>query len=995
MTDFGLSNRRLALDKELAMTRHDFLWMTFFGIVLTSVAIVGPTFAADGPRPAWTTSKLTGTPTPPAPYEIRPAFPNLKFTLPTSLSEISGGRMLVTEIGGNIYTFAKKAETSKKEELLQIPDAKIWHATVHPKFQANGQLFVCYSKGDTSHVSRFKVESLVADSTREEVLLTWPAGGHNGGCLQFGTDGMLYISTGDGSGPNPPDGRTAAQDVSNLFGCVLRIDVDRKPGDGSPLDYVIPSDNPFVDMQNARPEIWAYGLRNPWKFGVDPKTGNIFAADNGWETWEMVHRIVRGGNCGWPIMEGRAVLRREVKQGPTPIRPPVKDHHHSEANSVIGGPIYRGSKLPELDGTFIYGDYITGTIWGLKSDGEDSYSHQVLVDTDQRITAFAEGSAGELFVLDYDYTGQIYEIVPSTVPDNSANFPRRLSDTGLFSSTELLRPAPGVIPYEVTVERWMDGYKTQRWVAIPGSGSITLNADGKAAEYPDGTVFVKHVSRTWGGVSKRAIPAETQILHYDNGRWNPYSYVWKIPAIRNSEPITSTLNESGARPIPVFLFTDEYGRERSATRHINAEHECRMCHNAGAGFVLGFEPNQLNRSAILPPGIYAPDQLDFLFEKKVIASRPKIPKDNPGRLVDPHDMKQSLDDRARSYLHGNCSSCHHPGGNAIVSFFLRRDLPFDQLKTNKGTGIGTFGIKNAKIIVPGDPYRSILLYRMSKLGYGRMPYIGSQSVDSPAVSLITSWIRTMPHAESDEDSAAIRKGTPEEKALNRLIAGTMPQGLPALNDPAAVKTLLNSTEGTLALVGEVHGKRIQRVDLSTAYQSTGSDIRGLIETFIPENARRKTLGRNVDPQSLLGLEGDIARGKLIFYSDGARCRNCHDLNDAAKSTGPTLTEIRKKYTKPEEMLQHILKPSLKVDEKFAMWIVITEKGEVHSGLILSQTDDEVVLKTAERKTVRVAKSEIDEMKKSPLSLMPEGILSDLTAQEAADLLAWFGAAGQG
>ena len=134
---------------------------------------------------------------------------------------------------------------------------------------------------------------------------------------------MLYISTGDGSGPNPPDGRTAAQDVSNLFGCVLRIDI-RKKADGK--NYTVPSDNPFVDLDGARPEIWAYGLRNPWKFGVDRKTGDIFAADNGWESWEMVHRIVRGGNCGWPIMEGRAVLRSEVTQGPTPIRPPVKDH---------------------------------------------------------------------------------------------------------------------------------------------------------------------------------------------------------------------------------------------------------------------------------------------------------------------------------------------------------------------------------------------------------------------------------------------------------------------------------------------------------------------------------------------------------------------------------------------------------------------------------------------------------------------------------------------
>lgn len=949
-----------------------------------------PLNAADGPRQAWVTSRLKGRPTPPAPYEIRLAFPKLKFELPTSLMRIPGRRLLISEIGGDIYTFPETAATTQKDRLLHIADAKIWHTTVHPDFASNGRLFVCYSKGGTSHVSRFRTSGRppVADRASEEVLLTWPAGGHNGGCLRFGTDGMLYISTGDGSGPNPPDGRTAAQDISNLFGCVLRIDVDTRPADGSNRRYVIPPDNPFVGVENACPEIWAYGLRNPWKFGVDPESGNIFAADNGWETWEMVHRIVRGGNCGWPIREGRAVLRSEVKPGPTPIRPPVKDHHHSEANSVIGGPVYRGSKLKDLDGAFIYGDYITGTIWGLKSDGEDSYSHQVLVDTDQRITAFAEGAAGELYVVDYDYTGQIYELVPSTVPDHSESFPRQLSETGLFASTEIMQPAPGVIPYEVTVERWMDGFKTQRWVAIPGSGSITLAADGKPADYPDGTVFVKHIWHEYRGPSTRRVPAETQVLHYDNGRWTPYSYVWTVPPARYSESLTATLNESGTTSIQVVTGIDEYGKTMGPTRHINAENECRMCHNAGAGFVLGFEPNQLNRDAILPPGTFEPDQLDFLFEKKVIAARPEFPENNPGRLVDPHDQKQNLDDRARSYLHGNCSSCHHPKGNAIVSFYLRRDLPFDQLKTNKGTGIGTFGMKKAKIIVPGDPYRSVLYYRMSKLGYGRMPYIGSRKVDSLGVSLIESWIRAMPHDESDEDSAVIRKGTAEQKALRKLIAGSMPKGLPTLADPASVKTLLKSTEGALALTGAAHAEKVKRVDFGHAYKTTGSDIRGLIETFIPEGARRKTLGRNVDAEKLLAVRGDAARGKLIFYSDGARCRNCHDLDDASKSTGPTLAEIRKKYSKPAELLQQILKPSLKVDEKFATWIVITRRGQVHSGLIVSQSDEEVVLRTAERKTIRIERTEIDEMKKAPQSLMPEGVLSDLTAQEAADLLAW-------
>jgi putative heme-binding domain-containing protein len=169
-------------------------------------------------------------------------------------------------------------------------------------------------------------------------------------------------------------------------------------------------------------------------------------------------------------------------------------------------------------------------------------------------------------------------------------------------------------------------------------------------------------------------------------------------------------------------------------------------------------------------------------------------------------------------------------------------------------------------------------------------------------------------------------------------------------------------------------------------------VRGLFETFIPENSRRKTLGRNVDPETVIALEGNATRGRLIFYSDGARCRNCHDLNDAAKSTGPTLVEIRKKYPRRSEMLTHILKPSLKVDEKFATWSVVTNDGKLHNGLLVSQSDSEVVLKTAERKTVYIAKSEIDVIKKSPQSLMPEAILSDQTAQEAADLLAWFGTA---
>ena len=998
----------MALSKRLPGVRPTVFFLS------VAVLIAGNT-AADAQRPAWTGSKLKGTPVPPAPYAIRPAFANLKFEKPTSLSELPDGRMLVTEIGGRVITFAKSDRTASKPDLvLNIDGSAVWHATVHPKFKSNGHLYVCYSKNGTSHVSRFLVKGSPpqADSQSEVVLLTWPAGGHNAGCIRFGTDGMLYIATGDGSGPNPPDGRTAAQDVSNLFGCVLRIDVDNKD---QGKNYAVPKDNPFVDLDGARPEIWAYGLRNPWKFGVDHKTGNIFAADNGWESWEMVHKIVRGGNCGWPIMEGRAILRSEVKQGPTPIRPPVKDHSHKEANSVIGGPVYRGSKLNDLDGTFVYGDYITGTIWGLKSEGGENYSHRTLVDTDLRITAFAEGSAGELFVLDYDYTGQIYELVPSGLEDRSADFPRKLSETGLFTSTDPLIPAKGLVQYNINAERWMDGAKIQRrWIAIPGNGAVKLVEKDQRAKYPEGTTLVKHIIQGTGlsagvliGGSTQIVPLETQILHYENGVWHPYSYLWG-DTVGNDQLRDAVLVDAAGTSREILHYTDEYGIHRGPEWHVNAENECRMCHNAGSDFVLGFTAHQLDRALFRSSdGQYISDQLDQLHATNVIAARPEIPKDDPGRLSNPHDKSETPENRARSYLHANCASCHHPGGNAIVSFYLRRDMPFDKLKTNKGTGIGTFGMRNAKIITPGDPYRSVLMYRMTKLGYGRMPYIGSRAVDSKGVALIEEWIRSLPHEASAEDSKLVQAGSPDELALSLLKRKQTKQPTWPLDEkPASI--LFESTEGALAVALGMHGQSIKGVNLGTAsllsgrpnagttgvfqesagYRKLPRDIRGLFTDFILPSMRRPTLGRNIDPQKLLSLTGDRSRGQLIFFSDGARCRDCHHTNDATKSTGPTLTEIRKKYPRRSEMLQHILKPSLKVDDKFAMWSVVTVQGRVVNGLLVRQDAKKVVLKTAERKTVRILKSDIDEMQKNAKSLMPEGILSDLTAQEAADLVTW-------
>lgn len=930
---------------------------------------VGAADKVTATRKPWTTSKVQGSPEPPEPYAIAPAFPALRFEKPTSLEEVPGvNRLLVTEIGGKIYSFAKDAATSRADLVLDLNEllpkelagqgVSLFDAEFHPRFADNRFLFISYvhpAEGRHTRLSRFTLDrepTLRAVAGSEQILLTWPAGGHNGGCLEFGKDGCLYVSTGDGTGPNPPDGKTTGQTVDDLLGAVLRIDVDRQQGKQA---YTVPADNPFVGMVDARPEIWAYGLRNPWKFGVDPQSGEIFVADNGWESWEMVHRIVRGGNCGWPVMEGRASLRSEVPVGPTPIIPPIKDHPHSEANSVIGGPVYRGNKLPELAGAFVYGDYITGTIWAVKREG-DSYSATTLVDTDQRIVAFTQGSKGELFVLDYDYTGQIYELVPSGLKDTSATFPRRLSETGLFASLERMEPAAGVVPYEVRVPRWLDGAHADRFVAIPGDERIQLATDpAGAAVYPEGTVFVQHISLPSTDGPTRL---ETQLLHYERGTWRPYSYLW---------------DESGRDAALVdYAGASRTIKQASGDRtwHVNAVNECKLCHNAGPRFVLGFVPNQLDFASQVPR----------LKDQGVIASATSLSAEDPSRLVDPHDASQPLEDRARSYLHANCAMCHHPGGNAIVSFYLRRDLPFDKLNTNKGTNIGTFGMRDAKLIIPGDPYRSVLMYRMSKLGFARMPYIGSRVVDSAGVALIEQWIRELPH---DAKAALSAPATENSDAAKTLAKGKPPE--------SELRQLVQSTEGSLALVLRLHRGAIDDPTSSaavTAGTAGSSDVRGLFDPFIPESKRRKTLDATVDPQVVLSQPGDRERGKLIFFSDGARCKNCHELNDRSKSLGPTLLEITKKYPQPAELIRHALQPSLKVEEAFTAFTVVTTDGRVVSGLVVEQSEQEVALKTLERQVVRIARKDIDEMRKSERSLMPERILSDLTAQEAADLFAY-------
>ncbi len=971
-------------------------------------------FRAVPPRPAWRTAAVHGTPEPPPPYRVRTAFPHLAFEQPTALvASPAGDRWFVTEMYGKVHSFANERECREPELLIDVAElvarlgrqkgedlgvGAVYGIVPDPDFATNRFIYLCYSAcykdwnrtpplSDGTRLVRLTAGSEDpprCDPDSEVEILTWQAGGHHCGCLVFGPDGYLYVSTGDGGFHEPADGLRTGQDVTDLLASILRIDVRRQDG---ARPYAIPPDNPLVDVPGARPEIFAFGLRNPWKMSFDRQAGELWVGDVGLERTEWIRRVRAGDNCGWSIVDGSEPLHADWPQGPGAIVPPYLEIPHTDAASVTGGFVYRGRRFPELVGSYVFGDWETRRLWGIDVTGDAPGPRRDLADPRVRVVAFAEDRDGELLLLDHG-EGTIQELVPNKPAADHAAFPVRLSQTGLFRDTASHEPASGVVPFEVVTEAWADHASAERLVGVPGEEAVTLHPKPRVPEgsmfarqldFPAGTVLAKTftLEMTAGEpASRRRI--ETQLLHHDGLAWRGYTYAW------NDDQTDAELVAAGgmSRELVITDADAPDGRRVQSWRFLGRS-ECLRCHNPWAETTLAFNVAQLERD--VRRGDATMSQLTVFRQMGLLvdaATPANGEEDAPAparpRLAAAWDPSTPLDERGRAYLHVNCGSCHRFGGGGTADIQLNLEVPLEASRTiDVAPGQGGFGIPDARIIAAGDPSRSTLFYRLASAGAGHMPPIGTSLVDQRGVALIYEWIRQLsPTRSFDGDIESLSAGDAA--------------GVPSRDD--AIARLLDSTPGTLELAHAVREGRLpaaaQAAVLAAAASHPEPAVSAVFEPFLPAGSREPRLGTSIDPEAILALAGDPARGRTLYRDSASlQCRSCHAIELGGPTLGPSLADIGRRLDR-RRILEAILEPSKEIAAEYRTWVVQTSDGRMLTGLIVSRTAAGITLRDVEGKSSTVAAADIENEVPQAISMMPEHTLRDLTACQAADLLAY-------
>lgn len=903
-------------------------------------------------RAPWTSSRIVGTPEPPAPYVAAAAWPDVEFDTATDLVlGPDGQRLFVAERWGRIWSFDPRHPERPRELFANLaalfpefPKLEIYSLAFHPQFATTREVFIrtrmVEESADGSRILRFRVptgSSFAIDPATLVTVLTFRSGSHAGGNMLFGPDRFLYVTTGDAGPASPPDIHDTGQSLDDLEAAILRLDIDRR---GNGREYGIPSDNPFVDLPGARAELWAYGLRNPWKIAFRPGTSELWAGDVGWEMWELIHRIERGGNYGWSIAEGSQPVRPTAKRGAAPILPPIVAHPHSEAASITGGFFYTGTRLPELRGAYIYGDYVTGRIWALWHDGAKITQRRELARTAAKIVSFGVGADGELYFSDFGERRPLLRLERNSQPTQTERFPQRLSETGLFADTATQRPQPGVVPYRIHAAQWLDGAQAEHWIAMPGTAAASARNERRGpsrrvrATVGTGTVFARTLSlefRSGDPASRRRI--ETRVLHFAGGDWHAYTYRW-------NEQQTDASLVSSEGDTTTFLVTDPLapGGSRRLEWRFPHQAECLRCHNSEAGRVLGFRPGNVDLESLVRGEIV---DAEFAAAAQLHS------------LVALNDEAAPLERRARSWLHVNCAHCHRHQGGGSGAFRINIEEPTASTLLDTLPLQGDFGLRGSRLLEPGAPERSVLLYRIAKSGPGHMPQLGASTTDTRALRVLWEWIAGEAPAAPAPNPAAITDPITAMLAVRRL------------DDPGAPPDV--------------------RVGLLAAgRKATLPEVRALFDRFIPDAERAATLGSNIDADAIMKLKGDPARGAALLSEAG--CIACHTFERQGRELGPDLTHIGKRLSRAE-LLESIIHPSRAIAPEYAAVSLELNDGSTQVGFIRNQHGDRIEFRTVGGERLELAITQIRQRTPLPASMMPEGLLGSLTAQQAADLLA--------
>jgi len=726
-------------------------------------------------------------------YTINNAFPGVTLSYPVCIASPpqETNRLFILEKGGSIVVITNLAAPTRTVfmDLSSVVESDsecgVLGLAFHPGYATNRYFYVFYSRanfttslGSGRHqcISRFQTTSTNANIAlpNSELMLiaefdTQP--NHNGGDLHFGPDGYLYASVGDEG--LQYDGDLNAQVITNkFFSAILRIDVDKRPGNllpnphpASSTNYFIPADNPFIGVTNfnghtfnatnVRTEFYAIGFRNPWRFNFDPATGFLYVGDVGQDDYEEVDVIPKGGNAGWPYYEGTHNAS-QLYSGQPGIYPtnnappglifPLQDYPHTGSagqanyigNAVIGGVVYRGSRISQLYGAYVFTDNGSGNVWILRYDGSNTVPFQQITTCSGPSTFGTDPRNGDVLIaqLNNNQIGRLDYNATST----GAPLPPTLADVGAFSDLTALTPQAGIVPYDLNVPFWSDNAIKTRWVSVPNtSQTIGFSPTGNWS-FPTGTVWIKHFElELTNGVPSSRKRLETRfIVRNTNGvygityRWDSLTNATLVPEGGTDDVFT--INVGG------ILHTQIW--------HYPSRSECLACHTTAGGYGLGFRTEQLNRNYTY--GSFTTNQISALSAAGYFS----VPvTNNPATLLalaQPTNTAFSLEFRARSFLAANCSQCHQPGGAAQrASWDARITTPTVNAGMVKVVPVNNLGSTNNFIIAPQSPSNSVLLTRISTRDLGtlpsiQMPPLDSMLVDTQDVQVVSNWIMSLP-----------------------------------------------------------------------------------------------------------------------------------------------------------------------------------------------------------------------------------------------------------